>query len=122
MPSFNGVNIFGRSVQITTANNPRDEQVIAAPGSNGVAAMDLGSRGKVTTVSGVLVGINAAALNLAMGYFRTFDDGQPYVLEDSFGNLWPYVKLRRFVPGRKVKFDPLHGYCVEYEAEFQHLV
>jgi hypothetical protein len=121
IPSFNGVFIFGRAVKTIRAVNPRDEQRVSAPGVEGVVVVDLGHRGRVTKVQGLLVGVNAPALNLAQSLFESYVDGRLYILVDSYSNIWPYVKLMRFEPASHPRFDAWYGYILPYSAEFQHL-
>lgn len=122
MASFDGQLIFGRGVVMEPQTNPRDDQRVAAPGVNGVATLDLGGRGRITRVTGLLVGANAAALNAAELLFSGYWDGQLYTLVDTFGNAWPYVKLVNFRPQGRVRLDSKWGYVRNYEAEFFHVL
>jgi hypothetical protein len=123
MPLFNGVNIFGRSVTIVTAGNPRDSQRTSAAGINGVATMDLGDRGRITTARGVLTGSTPTALFNAEQLFDSYRDGRLYTLVDNFNATWIYVRLDRFVPQGRVLRDPFnYGFLRAYEAEFSHMI
>lgn len=122
MPSFGGVDIFGRAVSFVRQDNPREAQRVGAAGVNGVAVLDLGDRGRVTQVTGLLVGVNAAALNAAELLFESYKDGLPRSLVDSYGNTWLFVRLERFLPQGRIRQDGKWGYNRPYQAEFFHLI
>jgi hypothetical protein len=121
-PSFGGAAIFGNVEQMPTIDNPRDRQVNAYNGQNGLEVLDGGGRGRVTTVSGRLYGDGIDGLAAAVGLFRSFHDGLAYVLTDTAGNAWPIVRMERFQPSGRIRQDT-NGTCwQDYSAEFLHLV
>lgn len=121
MASFGGANVFGIGVRMLTAVNPRDRQVNAYPGVNGLEVLDGGSRGLVTLVSGTLIGSDETGLAAAEMFFLSFFDGSAYPLVDSMGRAWPSVRLERFRPADRVRRST-DGTCLrDYTAEFLHL-
>jgi hypothetical protein len=121
MPSFNGTNIFGVAVSITTVDNPRGNQLNSFPGINGLESLDQGLRGRFTDATGKLTGANAADLADAEALFRSYNDGGGYVLVDSYGNSWGPVKLESFEPQGRIRRDVAGGFFRDYKARFLHL-
>lgn len=120
MPAyFNGIPMFGRTFEFVTAENPRDEQRIAVPGVNGTGALDMGDRGRVTTVKGMLYG-ELSDLVVSDVFFRSMKDGKFYTLVDTVGRVWLNVKLHRYVPMGRILLDPFYGSIQHYDAEFVH--
>lgn len=121
MPTFNGIDIFGRSVQMRTADNPRADQRSGFFGVQGLESLDGGHRGRITGVEGVLFGADLAALNLAEAQFRSFLDPFAYTLVDTRGRTWLAVKLTSFEPTDRPLEDS-SGLYLPYRAQFLHLV
>ncbi len=121
MPSFGGVNIFGSAVIMTTSVNPRRSQINAFFGVNGLEAIDGGSRGATTFSSGLLYGSSAPGLAAAEALFRSFDDGIPRTLVDTFGTPWAGVRLQSFQPWGRVKQSPYGYFFRPYQGRFLHL-
>lgn len=121
--TFNGQSIFGVVFSMATQDNPRAEQRNAFPGVSGVESLDLGRRGRVTTVSGRLGDSTRAGLATAEALFRSYNDGLAYSLYDNGGVLWANVKLDRFAPEGRVQVGLFGGplYSRKYEATFFHL-
>src|SRR4051812_5080928 len=103
MASFGGVNLFGTSVSMGTADNPREKQLNAYFGLSGLERLDGGSRGRVTRVTGLLYGSSPALLSSAESRFRSFNDGVARVLVDTLGATWPNVCLESFEPLGRIK-------------------
>jgi hypothetical protein len=121
MASFNGMNIFGLVLSMSTGDNRRDTQVNSFNGLNGLEVLDGGSRGLTTVVHGVLYGAGLSGLAAARAALRVYRDGNAYVLVDSTGTSWPNVLLQRFTPAEAIKQAP-DGTCLQpYTAEFLHL-
>lgn len=120
MPSFGGANIFGTAVSLSTADYPRQYQVNAYFGLNGLEMLDGGARGRVTLVEGVLFGSSAAALASAEATFRSYNDGVARVLVDQFGTSWQGVTLDFFRPSGRVQQAPDGSYYRRYIARFLH--
>lgn len=80
MASFGGNNIFGTAVSMSTADNPRENQLNAFFGLSGLESLDGGLRGRTTTVNGLLYGESSLILAQAEAQFRAFNDGvaHPY--------------------------------------------
>jgi hypothetical protein len=119
MPLFNGVNIFGRSVRMRTQTRPRAVQENAFNGVNGVEMIDMGRRGRVTVVEGVLVGSLWGDLVSAVQLFRSYDDGRSYLLIDQDGLSWPNVRLQEFAPDEQSHIASYY-YARPYRAVFLH--
>lgn len=121
MPYFNGVNIFGVGVKMVTADNPRAAQENAFPGLSGVESLDQGDRGRFTSVVGMLVADTPADLGVLETLFRSYNDGNTYVLTDAYGFNWPNVKLESFEPQPPAFPLVPYGWCRRYTARFRHL-
>lgn len=120
MPSYGGVDIFGYSVQIATADNPRQSQENKFFGLDGIERLDGGLAGRFTTVQGVHFGVSAFALATVQETFRSYNDGLARVLIDSRGVTWPDVVLESFEPQGRIVAD-YQGYYQPYRARFRHL-
>lgn len=120
MPVFGGANIFGASVAMITNDRPRAVQINAFFGINGVEALDGGSRGRYTDVTGVLSGVTAAGLASAEALFRSFEDGIPRTLVDTYGASWPNATLEAFAPQGRVRQSPYGYFFRPYRARFFH--
>jgi hypothetical protein len=122
MPSYGGVNIFGLAVTMRTADNPRERQINSFFGIGGLETLDGGFRGRVTDVTGILVGNSAAALASAEALFRSYNDGVARTLVDNSGTGWLSVRLESFQPVGRVK-QSIYGYYFRpYRARFLHLM
>jgi hypothetical protein len=121
MPSFGGANVFGTAVTMSTADYPRQYQVNAYFGLNGLEMLDGGARGRVTLVEGILYGSTAAALAGAEATFRSYNDGIARVLVDQFGTSWASVTLDFFRPSGRVQQAPDGSFYRRYLARFLHL-
>jgi hypothetical protein len=121
MATFGGANIFGTAVSMTTADNPRANQLNAFFGLSGLESLDGGMRGRVTHVAGMLYGNSPAALAAAESAFRSFNDGVPRPLIDTLGTTWSNVRLEFFQPQGRVRQSP-GGYLFRsYKSRFLHL-
>src|ERR1700761_6415825 len=98
MPSYGGVNIFGAAVTMSTVDQPREKQINSFFGLSGLEALDGGSRGRFTEVSGLLYGSSAASLAAAESALRNYDDGVPRLLVDNLGVGWGNVVFQTFRP------------------------
>jgi hypothetical protein len=121
VPSYNGLNIFGRAVHMRPAKRQRAEQRLEAPGINGQGTLDMGFRGRTWHVSGVLFGIDGPSLRAAITLFESADDGHAYTLVDTYGAAWPFVKLEEIQISSDPRLDFYRGYFVQYSATFHQL-
>jgi hypothetical protein len=121
MASFGGVNIFGTAVSMSTADNPRANQLNAFFGLSGLESLDGGSRGRVTDVTGLLYGNSPAMLSSAETLFRSFNDRVARPLIDTLGATWPNVRLETFQPLGRVRQSPGGILFRSYKARFLHL-
>jgi hypothetical protein len=115
------VNIFGTAVSMTTADNPRENQLNAFFGLSGLESLDGGMRGRVTYVTGLLYGASPPALAAAEAGFRSFNDGVARPLVDTLGTTWPSVRLQFFQPQGRVRQSPAGVLFRSYKARFLHL-
>src|SRR5438067_2091534 len=106
MASFGGVSLFGTSVSMSTADNPRERQLNAFFGLGGLERLDGGSRGRVTQVTGLLYGNSPYALAAAESLFRSFNDGVARPLVDTLGSTWANVCLESFQPQGRIRQSP----------------
>lgn len=121
MPSFNGVAIFGAAVKMATGDLEVARQETGFPGLNGVESLAMGSRGLFTTAEGVLYGNSAGGLQSSESTFRSYRDGNSYVLVDSFGGSWNNVVMDAFEPQGRIIQDSYGNYWRTYRARFKHL-
>jgi hypothetical protein len=121
IPSFNALPIFGSGVTMQTAENPREEQLNAFFGLDGLESLDGGDRGRTTHVRGVLFGPGLVGLNTSQAAFRALKDGKAYPLLDTRGYTWQNVKLYNFQPVGRVWSNPIGVFFQEYAAQFNHL-
>ena len=121
MSSFGGTNIFGTAVSMSTADNPRENQLNAFFGLSGLESLDGGSRGRVTHVGGLLFGFSPSSLASAEALFRSFNDGVARPLMDTLGMTWPNVRLQMFQPQGRVRQSPGGLFFRSYKARFLHL-
>jgi hypothetical protein len=122
MATFDGVNMFGVAVTVETAENPRATQENAYAGVSGIQSLDLGGRGRQTSIKGRLRGATPGALGDAENFVRSYNDGRTYTFVDNFGTTWLYVKLVRFQPSGRVAADPMGTYSRRYEVLLHHLI
>jgi hypothetical protein len=121
IPTFAGLSIFGLVFEMPTIDNPRDEQKIAIPGADGMGALDMGHRGRVTNVNGVVFDYDASVAVFNLESIREFQNGRYYPLYDTLGREWPLARLFRLSPAPKLKYTTNYGYMYFYTAEFHHL-
>jgi hypothetical protein len=123
MPTFNGQNIFGTAVRVRRNAAERAIQQNSYGGLSGVEALDMGSRGRVTTVTGRFICQDAATLNSAILLFESYVDGNSYDFVDQFGNVWPSVMLVEFnLTGELNQVFSTGAFTVQYSSRFQHLI
>src|SRR5437868_5714906 len=106
MASYGGINLFGTAVSMTTADNPRENQLNAFFGLGGLESLDGGMRGRNTHATGLLFGASALILLAAKSQFRSFHDGVTRTLVDTMGGVWPNVSLVSFQPKGRVRQSP----------------
>lgn len=121
MASYAGMSIFGAGVLMSTSDSPRECQVNAFFGINGLETLDGGFRGRITRVQGVLHGASALLLAAAEGLFRSYNDGLARPLVDNLGTIWPSVKLHQFQPIGRIRQSADGTYFRAYQALFLHL-
>lgn len=123
-PTFNLSAIFGTCWKMRAYMiNPRATQVNTYPGQSGLETLDQGRRGARTEVEGRHGGFGIAGLYTQQNNFRSFYDGNAYILKDQFGVNWPYVKLDSFQQAGPITLDQNTGWLWQpYRATFIHLV
>lgn len=121
MASYGGAVIFGTSVSMVTADNPREKQLNSFFGLSGLEALDGGFRGRVTFATGLLYGASAASLAAAESQFRSFNDGVTRPLVDTLGTTWLNVRMDSFQPQGRVRQSPAGILFRAYKARFLHL-
>jgi hypothetical protein len=121
MALFGGVNIFGKAVSMSTAENPRENQLNAYFGLSGLESLDGGARGRATHVSGLLFGDSPAALASAESIFRSYNDGIARPLTDTLGAVWLNVRMESFQPQGRVRRSASGMFFRTYQARFLHL-
>lgn len=121
MASFNSTDL-GTVVEMTTVLSPKQRQVNAYPGINGLQLIDHGTRGATTRVRGILSGSGRAGLSTVFDTFRGYQTaGGKATLVDVLGKSWTNVILVVFQPiGQSGVMAGGVNYCQQYEAEFFH--
>lgn len=122
VPTYGGVAIFGPTPVIHTVDDERATMEAAFGGVNGIESLDGGSRGRVTTITGWLIGSDIDDLAAFMVGFRALNDGIARILTDTYGNAYPNVLLKRFDPAPRGRINIATGEAfVAYTATFRHL-
>lgn len=121
MATYDGFNVFGRSVAIAHALNPPAEQINAFFGVSGTQSLFGGLRGRVFLISGVFAGVDVSALNAAESLFLSYCDGIARTLVDTRGRTWFYVKLKPPQVADRVLSDG-RGLYLNYRSAAQGLV
>jgi hypothetical protein len=124
--TFNGVDL-GMVEGWSTSPAPKDRQVTAYPGVDGLEITDLGARGGTSTFRVVLMAEDPPALAALKGTLVGLQqDGGAYDLVDDEGTTWTSVILAavRPVPGRRLLYGwpagDVPGVAQRVELEFLH--
>jgi hypothetical protein len=122
--TFDGLFLFGEAVCMMTGDPEREVQFGTYFGLNGISSINGGSRGRRTTVRGLLVANDLAAYNVMEGFFYAYLNAGNFTLVDTQGRTWPQVRLTSFSPeGERLKQDWVTGEVVrEYTAVFSHQI
>lgn len=120
-PSYGGFSIFGLAPRFVAEPAPLEIQETAYPGVNGVETLMLGGRGGVITVTGLIYGVNAAAVTTWELLFHSYRDGVARALVDTSGYSWTYAQLRDFRPTSKRYTTLYYGSIRSYAATFRIL-
>lgn len=131
MATLNGIDLF-HNCTVTTELNPVGRQLSSFAGVNGLQSLRLGTRGRISTITGYLVGQTPSDLNAAEVAMRTYEaDGGAYTFVDNFGNTWSNVTLAKYKPMGRVHACVASsiylaasngsGYCREYSVMLLHL-
>jgi hypothetical protein len=122
VPSFDGYYIFGVDVVMVTIDPPREKQVNAFLGINGVESIDLGMRMRHTQVTGRFIADNEYDLGNIESAFRAYKNPGAYELVTTDGIAWPAVQLDSFEPVPPIGYDRASGMVWRrYRARFNHL-
>lgn len=122
-PSFNGEFIFGIDVAMVTVDPPREVQVNAFNGINGVEILDHGSRQRYTNVTGRLLMPTIGDLAAAENRIRAYKNPFAYTLVTTDGLTWEDVKLESFQPAPPIRMDAATGYVWRtYQARLIHMI
>ncbi len=93
--TLDGIPCFGVAVHITPQANPDHVQINAYPGINGLQVMDMGSRGRVFQVTGLMIGSTPGDVEANEVSLENFADGLPHLLISTAGGIWQNVTYRR---------------------------
>ncbi len=101
--------------------NPPAVQTNTFPAVNGLQELRLGQRDAITSVSGIIGG--AIGLDVAQSIFRSYYNNKAYVLVDTNGDSWDFIKMASFNPSGRVIRDQFTGFQYQnYTAEFRHIL
>ncbi len=120
MSSFDSENLFGSGKhKIEFVGTQVDSWLFAFPGIQGSFQANNGFRGRHGRITGTLRGADAAALGaLEDIIIRYITDGTSATLEDNFGEEYPNVVLKDYMPaGPRAKTDQgeiLQDYVVPF--------
>lgn len=121
MATFNGTSL-GEVLVMNTAQAPKQRQVNAYPGVDGLQLIDHGTRGAMTSVQGVLYATGKSGLSSLLDTFRGYQSaGGKATLVDKLSKTWTNVILVQFAPVGPCY--PIQGgvqFCQQYEAQFLH--
>lgn len=120
MASYAGTDL-GVVEACNTSAAPKERQVNAYPGVNGLQLLDHGSRGGMTALRGHLIASSKANLATLVDTFRGYQlAGGKASLVDTYGTTWTGVILTQFRPTGRFYAMPGGYFCQAYEAEFLH--
>lgn len=122
MPAtFGGVAIFGIAVKMSPNIAPRAGQEIEYAGITGIEHLDLGGRGRVTSIRGILSSVDIPTLFAAKTQLESFHDGVPRVLVDTWGQTWANVLLGSPQFPEGYRSAGARGFYIAYTLELRHL-
>jgi hypothetical protein len=127
MPTFNGQNIFGAQVSMTSGDQVRETQQNNYVGVDGTEEIDCGFRMMETSAKGRLFGLGTAGgqadLVAMIQAFYALKDGNTYPLVDSFGNTWNNVRMASFTLDAEggIRQTTAGDFYQWYSATFIHL-
>jgi hypothetical protein len=121
MSSFGGLAIFGTAVQMSSNGVPREAQLNAFFGVDGVERLDGGSRGRETHVTGLLFGSDPGTLAAQEALFESYKDGVARELVDTLGVAWADVVLEKFERTSRIRQSPAGMMFRTYRVIFVHL-
>lgn len=114
--------MLGDIVSCVTQDLPRRCQTNTYPGLSGIEELDHGLNGRITMITGRLVGDTPFSLGAAMESLRQFNDGRLHTLVDNEGWTWPFVKFESFEPEQKARLAVGYGYTRKYSLRLKHLL
>lgn len=120
IPSFGSVQIFGICWHVSNDIAERDAQQNVYAGLSGVEHIDMGGRGRMSVVRGILTGATLGDFVAAKTVLESFNDGVPRIFYDSTGFGWQNVILKA------PKIEPYKpngglGFWAHFEVSLQHL-
>jgi hypothetical protein len=121
-PLFNGEAIFGWPVTMHTEDPPRDKQVNAFVGINGVEVLDLGMRTRTTHVKGRYYADNEFILGQMFEYLSSYKNPFAYTLYTTKGQTFDFVQLQSIQEIPPVKVDASLGQVFQdFTVQLIHL-
>lgn len=122
MATFNDVDL-GLVLEWSTTAAPKDRQINAYNGVDGLESTDLGARGGQTSLRALIAGVDVPGLGAVKAGFRGMQiAGGAAVLIDPEDAAWGNVVLVMFRPvGPRMLMAGDAGVCQEAEFEFLHL-
>lgn len=120
MANLQGLDL-GTVEECSTQPAPRERQVNAYPGVDGLEVLDLGARGGLTLVRGVIGGADLPTLAAVRSDFYALQQAGTFGdFVDTLGAVWPNACLARFRPVGRVMPAAGGGFVQRYEAELFH--
>jgi hypothetical protein len=97
-PTYDGLFLFGGSVQCQVLDNPNADQLAAFFGIDGQFNLFGGTRGRVFAIQGVLIDTTPIGLAAQESVLRSYRDGISRTFVDTKGAAWDQVLFRRYQP------------------------
>jgi hypothetical protein len=118
-PSYGGFPIFGLVTSFQHIPKPTAIQLSEFCGINGMLSLQLGGRGRIFAIGGVLNDISLGALNFDEGLLLSYADGIARYLTDTRGRIWPNVIFAgEFTPDPMGPRPTDKGWCLPYHCAF----
>ncbi len=124
MATLDGNAVFGAAVRIVHAPRPAAIQMNEYFGLSGRQALYGGARGRSFQVSGVFEAATVAGLAALENDLLAYADGQPHVLVDTLGRVWPSVVFPGEYTSSPMGPTPAAGggWCLPYTLKLEGLI
>lgn len=116
-PALNGTFCFGTACHVVHTPFANAEQIDSFAGITGVTRLDLGGRGRMFHVQGVLVGEDLATVMAAESTLLSYADGIARTFTDTMGRSWSNTVLTgEYQPDPGGPKPTVGGWCLSYRC------